>query len=64
MAIFASCGHQVASIEECVAIEYDDEEIDHDAKALVPIVVTGAYCPACAVEGVKKGRYRYIEADE
>lgn len=61
MSLFASCGHEVFSGEDLIPIEYDDEEIDHDAGCFVPVVVMGVYCPKCAEAGFKSGRYRHVK---
>ena len=58
MSVFASCGHKVEDMDDLVHIEFDDEDIDHDAGCFVPVVVTGLYCPKCATEGLAAGRYR------
>lgn len=60
MAIFASCGHEVFSGNDLIPVEYDDEDIDFDAQAFVPVVVMASYCPACADEGVKAGHLRLV----
>jgi hypothetical protein len=58
MPIFASCGHAVESVDDFVHVEYDSEDIDHDAGCFVPVLVTGVYCPACAEEGMRAGWLR------
>lgn len=60
MSIFASCGHEVFSGNDLMPVEYDDEEIDHDAGCFVPVTVMGVYCPKCADEGVKAGWLRRV----
>lgn len=58
MSVFASCGCEVFSGDDLIPVEYDDEEIDHDAGCFVSVLVTGFYCPKCAEGGFKDGRYR------
>jgi len=60
MSVFASCGHEVSSGDDLVPVEFDDEDIDHDAGCFVPVIVTGLYCPKCAETGFKDGRYRRL----
>lgn len=64
--VTASCGHQVASMQECVAVEYDDADINFDGPepGFEPVVVSAAYCVKCAVDGVKAGYLRYVEGDD
>lgn len=57
--LFASCGHEVFSGNDLIPVEYDDEEIDYDAKRFVPVLVMASYCPKCAKEGLAAGVLRH-----
>lgn len=65
MALICSCGHEVFSGNDCIPVEYDDEDIDFDADdegpRFVQVTVMSVYCPACAKEGVESGRLRLQE---
>lgn len=60
VSLTASCGHLVASVDDLVPVEYDDEDIDHDAGCFVPVTVSGVYCPKCAKDGIDAGHLRLI----
>ena len=50
MPIIASCGHEVFSGNDCIPVEYTDEEIDHYMEAIVPVTIQATFCPACAAK--------------
>lgn len=60
MAIVCTCGHEVFSGNDCILVEYDDEDIDFDGPEprFAPVTVSATYCPKCANEGVKSGSVR------
>lgn len=58
MTVFATCGHEVFSVDDLIPVEYDSGEIDHTAKEFVPAVASAVYCPACADDGVRAGWLR------
>ena len=45
---FASCGHEVPSVNDLIPVEYTDEDIDHDAGRFVQVTVSAVFCPTCA----------------
>lgn len=56
--IFASCGHPVANVDDLIAAEFDDTEMDWGSGQLVPTVISGVYCSKCFKEGVGAGHLR------
>lgn len=48
--IIASCGHEVFSGNDCIPVEYTDEDIDHDQQKIVPVTIVATFCPACAAK--------------
>lgn len=60
MSIICTCGHEVFSGNDCIPVEYDDEDIDFDGPepGFVPVIVTATWCPRCADDGLKSGRVR------
>lgn len=56
--IIASCGHEVFSGNDMIPVEYDSEDIDHDAQEFVPVTAMAVYCPKCAEDGVRAGWLR------
>ena len=48
--VIASCGHGVFSGNDMIQVEYTDEEIDFDMKAVIPVTIMATFCPACAAK--------------
>lgn len=62
MAIICSCGCEVFSGNDCIPVEYDDEEINFDTKQFEPVTIMATYCPKCADAGIKAGHLRRGDA--